>query len=272
METYTLSSIASMLGLSRAVISRLVAEGFVAPTRGKRRELRFSFQDMVLLRTAYSLQAAQIPPRKILRSLQRLKATLPEELPLSGLRIAAVGNEVAVRDGDTQWVADSGQLLIDFEMKPVKGPGNVRVLNRAAAVAEGPTAQQCFELGLSLEEADPAAARAAYAQAIALAPDYVDPVLNLGVLLGEGGHPREAAALYKQALKHLPGEPLLHFNLAIAQEDLGQWAGALASYEDCLRLDPDLADAHFNAARLHERLGDEKRAIRHYSAYRRLQR
>src|SRR5438876_3338576 len=99
MQTYTLSGIESMLGLSRAVITGLVAAGFVTPSRGKRREYRFSFQDVVLLRTAYSLQAAQIPPRRILRSLQRLKATLPSELPLTGLRIAAVGNDIAVREG-----------------------------------------------------------------------------------------------------------------------------------------------------------------------------
>src|SRR5438552_19167959 len=121
MQTYTLSGIQSMLGLSRAVITSLIAAGFVTPSRGKRREYRFSFQDVVLLRTAYSLQAAQIPPRRILRSLQRLKATLPSELPLTGLRIAAVGNDIAVREGGMQWDAESGQLLIDFEVKPVQG-------------------------------------------------------------------------------------------------------------------------------------------------------
>ncbi|HEY2927842.1 MerR family transcriptional regulator, partial [Piscinibacter sp.] len=121
MQTYTLSGIQSMLGLSRAVITGLVAAGFVTPSRGKRREYRFSFQDVVLLRTAYSLQAAQIPPRRILRSLKRLKATLPSELPLTGLRIAAVGNDIAVREGGMQWDAESGQLLIDFEVKPVQG-------------------------------------------------------------------------------------------------------------------------------------------------------
>jgi hypothetical protein len=78
MQTYTLRSIEAMLGIPRAVITRLIAAGFVTPSRGKRREYRFTFQDVVLLRTAYGLQAADIPARKILRSLQRLKATLPE--------------------------------------------------------------------------------------------------------------------------------------------------------------------------------------------------
>ena len=69
-----------------------------------------------------------------------------------------------------------------------------------------------------------------------------------------------------------PDEPLLHFNRAIALEDQGRRAEALAAYNASLRLDPDLADAHYNAARLHEALGDARKAVRHFSAYRRLQR
>src|SRR5207237_9838630 len=121
MHTYSLRDIQSMLGVSRAVITGLVASGFVTPSRGKRREYRFSFQDVVLLRTAYSLQAAQISPRKIVRSLKQLKASLPSELPLSGLRIAAVGNDIAVKEGDRHWEAESGQWLIDFEVRPKQG-------------------------------------------------------------------------------------------------------------------------------------------------------
>jgi tetratricopeptide (TPR) repeat protein len=270
METYTLSGIQSMLGLSRSVITSLIAAGFVTPSRGKRREYRFSFQDVVLLRTAYSLQAAKIPPRKILRSLQRLKASLPNELPLSGLRIAAVGNEIAVREGGRQWNAESGQLLIDFEIKPA--PGSVSFLNREPLRDGGVSAAEWFDRGTRLEADDMRKAEQAYRQAIALAPDYVDPYLNLGVLLCEAGHHAEAVALYGQALQLLPAEPLLHFNLAIALEDLQRAEDALASYDACLHLDPAMADAHFNAARLHERLGHATKAIRHYSAYRRLQR
>ena len=75
----------------------------------------------MLLRTAHALQASKIPPRKILRSLARLKATLPQELPLTGLRITAIGADVAVRDRNGQWQADSGQLLMDFDVAPLAG-------------------------------------------------------------------------------------------------------------------------------------------------------
>ena len=60
---YTIRSIQEMLGLSRGVISSLIAAGFVAPTRGPRNEYRFTFQDVVLLRTAVELAARSGRPR-----------------------------------------------------------------------------------------------------------------------------------------------------------------------------------------------------------------
>lgn len=41
---------------------------------------------------------------------------------------------------------------------------------------------------------------------------------------------------------------------------------------DALLNDPTQAGAHFNAARLHEHVGDTQMALRHFSAYKRLQR
>lgn len=266
MQTYTLRGIQSMLGVSRAVVDGLVAAGFVTPSRGSRRELRFTFQDVVLLRTAYGLQQARIPPRKILRSLQKLKATLPQELPLSGLRITAVGSEVAVRDGTAQWQVESGQLVLDFEVHP--GTESVRVLEAAAPR----TAQAWFERAVALEAGDPAGAESAYRHAIAADAKWLDPVLNLGVMLCEAGRCAEAVELYRGASERLPDAALLHYNLALALEDLKRDDEALDRYQASIRLDPSFADAHYNAARLLEQRGEASKAIRHYAEYRRLQR
>ena len=65
---------------------------------------------------------------------------------------------------------------------------------------------------------------------------------------------------------------MLHYNLAVALEDLERHEEAIAAYEACLALSPKLADAHYNVARLHGLLGHSTQAIRHYNAYRRLQR
>ena len=273
-STYTIRSIQEMLGLSRGVITSLVAAGFVKPGRGPRNEYRFTFQDVVLLRTAVELQGARIAPRKILRALRQLKATLPGELPLTGLRITAVGNDVTVRDGRSQWQAESGQLVMDFELAPAQG--TVTLLQRKAAPPPPrPAADDSdtvFSLGEALEQSDRRAAEAAYRKVLALDPDHTGAYLNLGALLCESRRCGEAVALYDEALRRHPDEALLHFNRAVALEDKGRTADALAGYDTSLRLDPALADAHYNAARLHEQLGDAKKALRHLSAYRRLER
>ena len=71
---YSLRSLQSLLGVSRRVLSGLIEAGFVHPARGRRNELRFSFQDVVVLRTAFQLQSAKVSSRKIIRALAKLKA------------------------------------------------------------------------------------------------------------------------------------------------------------------------------------------------------
>lgn len=270
---YTLRHIEEMLGLGRSAVSSLISAGFVSPVRGARNEYRFSFQDVVLLRTAHHLRAAKIPPRRMFRALKQLRTRLPEKLPLSGLRITAVGNDVAVREGNAQWEAESGQLLMDFEVTPMQG-GTVAFMQQGAPGVRAPVpdAAQWFSRGQQLETKDAAAAEAAYREALKLADDHADAYLNLGALLCEAGRCAEAVALYDRATERCPEVALLHFNRAIALEDQGREREALGSYERCLAMAPELADAHFNAARLYQQTGQAQRALRHYSAYRRLQR
>ncbi|HEX2539716.1 MAG TPA: tetratricopeptide repeat protein [Caldimonas sp.] len=286
---YTSRSIQEMLGLSRGAIAGLVASGFVTPSRGPGNALRYTFRDVVLMRTAVELQAARIAPRKILAALRKLRASLPAEVPLTGLRITAVGNDVTVREGRSQWQAETGQLVMDFEVAPQQG--NVAFLQRtparagtapvasrgsraAADESDDPErdAMSWFCLGEVLEASDPRAAEKAYRKALALNPAHADTYLNLGALLCEGKRCEEAVALFDEAVRRYPHEALLHFNRAVALEDQGRARDALASYDAALRLDPDLADAHYNAARLHEQAGDARKAVRHFNAYRRLQR
>ena len=264
---YTLKNIEEMLGLPRNVVTGLVESGFVSPTRGPRNEYRFTFQDVVLLRTAHHLKSSRIPARKMLRALQQLREKLPEEAPLTALRIRAIGNDVAVRNADAQWEADNGQLLMDFEVGAVRG--SVSFLERAPG--KGPSADEWFRRGEQLEANDAKRAEAAYRESLALAPGHADASLNLGAMLCERGAYAEALDVFDRALAVAPESVLVWFDRGIALEELGRVRDALKSYERCLELAPDFSDAHFNAARLHEQLGNKQGAVRHYSAYRRLQ-
>lgn len=280
---YTIRSIQEMLGLTRGVILGLVDSGFVRPSRGERNEYRFTFRDVVVLRSAVELRAAGIAPRRILASLRTLKARLPAEMPVEGLRISAVGNDITVREGGGRRRADSGQLVMDFELAPAEG-SSVAFLPRVKPTPpppepasrreaeDGGDAATWFVHGEALEANDRGAAEAAYRRALTLDPAFADAYLNLGALLCEARRCAEAVALYDAAVRRFPDDALLHFNRAVALEDQGRPAEALAGYDTSLRLDETLADAHYNIARLHEQLGDAKKAVRHFSAYRRLQR
>jgi hypothetical protein len=275
----------ALLGIPRTVITALIAAGVIAPRRGARHAYRFSFQDVVLLRTAQSLRESRIPTRHVTRSLKRLQS-LGEGRPPTGLRVTAVGGNVTVHDRRGRWHVDSGQFVLDFDAEDRKDKGDkenvagqgarvvdLRQRSSAEAPAEVPADDPVtwFEHAAALEHGDPAAAEQAYMRAVVAAPDYLDAWLNLGCMLCDQGRFDEAIARYRMALEHLPDQPLLHFNLGVALEDAGALREALGSYDACIDLAPDFADAHYNAARLHEELGDPHRAIRHYNQYRKLE-
>lgn len=275
---FSLRHVQEMLGLSRTVIAGMVAAGFVAPQRGPRNAQRFSFQDLLLLRTAHSLQRAEIPPRKILSALTQLTKTLPVELPLTGLRITAVGSEIAVHEGGSAWNPETGQVLMDFDVAP--SGSAVAFLQRspptstaASAVRSNtdPDADGWFQRGEAAESTDEQMAEDAYRRAIALNAAHGNAYINLGALLCEAGRCEEAVTLYAQALRQGATSPALHFNHAIALEDLGLFHQAIASYDDALALDPGFGDAHYNAGMLHDKMGNRQKALSHLNAYRRLQ-
>src|SRR2546427_10509455 len=100
MKGYASQDVARLLGLTVAQVRGFARDGFLtpAPGRGARRKLRFSFQDLVILRTAKALVAARIPARRIRRVLKNLGQQLPQGRSLAGLRIAAERDRIVGRD------------------------------------------------------------------------------------------------------------------------------------------------------------------------------
>lgn len=273
MHLYSVRDVERVLALSRGTLRSLIRVGFVKPERGPRREYRFSFQDLIVLRTARSLIEAKIPRGRIRRSLEALRRHLPDTLPLSGLSICAVGERVVVRDGNAQWQAETGQYLLGLDVSMENGV--LRMIEHTAKEEheDGPDVQAAaawFARALELEESDPQGALAAYERAVAADPDQVATWVNRGRLLHEQGRMQDAEQVYREGLAHCGQEPLLMFNLGVLLEDLGQTDAALESYQVAVTEDPDLADAHYNLARLYEALGKPQHAIRHLGQYWRL--
>ena len=136
MRAYSVRDVERVLRLPRGTTRGLIKAGFVKPVRGTRREYRFSFQDLIVLRTARALLEARIPAKRLRRSLDSLRRNLPDSMPLSGLSISAVGDRVVVRDGERRWQADSGQYLLGLDVSLENGVLHVVDHKEAAAAAE----------------------------------------------------------------------------------------------------------------------------------------
>jgi len=263
---YGVREVVKLLRLPRSAVAALVKAGFVSPSRGPRNAWRFSFQDLIVLRTAQALVAARVPRRRISRSMRELRRQLPASMPLSGLSIGAVADRVVVKEGATRWQADSGQYLLGFEGDPEAG--SLSVIERRAPPGAG--ASDWLQQGMSLEEGDPEAALDAYRRAIGADAACLDAHVALGALLHDQGRAREAESAYREALAACGEQAVLLYNLGVLLDDGGRKEEAARAYEAALRRDPALADCHYNLALVCEELGRPRDAIRHMAAYRRL--
>ena len=220
-----------LLGLARSTIHGLVRAGFVSPARGPRQTYLFSFQDLIVLRTAQALAAARIPAKRITKSLKELRRHLPESMPLSGLSIGAVGDRVVVKEGASRWHAESGQYLLAFEGDPAAG--ELKVIQQQST-------------------------------------STIEDEIDRGYLLHEARRLEEAESVYRKALAEWGPDPLLLYNLGVLLEDRNRKTEAADCYKAALEVDPLMADCHYNLALLCEALGRAQEAIRHMAQYRRL--
>lgn len=275
MKGYSTREVAKLLSMSEAEVRGYVRAGFLSPERGPRRELRFSFQDLVFLRTAGGLAEAGLKPRRIRRALTQLRGRIPEGKPLTAVRIAVEGRRIVVEEGARRWQPESGQILFDFGVADL-AKKTAPIVRRAfrEAKAGGPefSAEEWYQWACELERGSPGEAIEAYGRALALDPAHADAHVNLGRLLHESGDAAHAAPHYEAALAARPDDGTAAYNLGVALEDLGRLPEALLAYQKATRLDPGNADAHFNAATLAEKLGRSAEALRHLSAYRKLTR
>jgi len=272
MHGFGTAEVARLLGTSPRQIRRLAATGLVRPSRTSRGAYRFSFQDLVLLRTAKALSDAEVPAKRIHRALRSLARGLPRDRPLSELRITADGPSIVVRDGQASWVPESGQLTFDFlvadlatQVAPLAHQHARRRGHEAPA-----DAGSWFDLALELEAAAPAEAEEAYRRALQINPDLPEGLINLGRLLQSQMRLHEAEDLYRRARTAQPDLAIAAFNLGTVLDEQRRPQEALEAYVAAVELDPSLADAHYNLSGVYEQIGNTVAAFRHMRRYREL--
>jgi len=241
--------------------------GLLSPQRGEGGSYVYSFQDLVLLRSARELLVADVPARKVRAALEALRAQLPSGRPLSAVHISALGDRILVKDDQQTWEPNSGQMLLDLSASTPDASAETTfaVLDETVGSAD-----EWYNTALDLEATDPERAMASYANALAIDPQHADAHLNLGRLMHDAGRLDEAERHYRAAAAADHESARAHFNLGVLAEDRGRVKEALAAYREALLHDERLAPAHFNLSRLLEARGEEASAIAHLVTYKRL--
>lgn len=275
MHAYDSKDLERLFGLPASAVRALARAGNINPVRRAGR-LHYSFHDLVVLRTASALRAAKISSQRINKTLHELRSALPADSALNQLSLTALGNRIAIREGQTLRESDSGQYALALEIVEEKGRLHVIARQETASVkgavptgasAPGASAEELYADAVLLEDRDPQKARSAYEEILKADPNHLEARINLGRLLHLDGRLAQAELVYRFGGK---AEPFLVFNLAVLLEDLGREPEAIIAYRETLALDPQFADAHFNLARLYERAKDPKSSLRHLLAYRRM--
>ena len=268
---YRTREVAELTGLTPSSIRRFVKHGLIGPTRGKAGEFHFTFEDMVLLRTAKGLLDADVSPRRTFAALAKLRDRLREEgadRPLSSMRIFADGNTVVVREDDGIWDVETGQGQFAFDVEVLAGDVR-KIATRNLTIAresDDLDSDDWYNFGLDLEEVAPEKAPEAYTRSINLNPENADAHVNLGRLYQVRGDLKHARRHYRLALEAAPEHELALYNLGTVFDELDELDTALGYYRQA----PSIPDAHYNLARIFEVQGDELSYLRHMRRYKTL--
>jgi Tfp pilus assembly protein PilF len=164
--------------------------------------------------------------------------------------------------------AEYGRLL---EMAP--GSARAHQLRGLSYQAQGRSTEAERELEASLAAGPPSVdvlvalgdlrraklgfpeARAAYAQAVELAPGHYDALYGLGVCDSYAGEHARAADLFRRALRLAPDSAPARLALGISLLQTGQAEAAVTELEEAARLEPRMRQAHYQLGRAYQTLG-----------------
>ena len=268
MTGFKTREVAELVGMSPPQVRAYARTGLLRPSRGPRRAYYFTFQDLVLLRTAKRLQDANLSACRVRRVLHALSEQLPPGRSLTEVTITPESAGIVANDQGKTWNPESGQMFLGFVVPPLASATALTLGSRSTKTPEGTTAEGFFQMACELEACAPGEAREAYAKALSIDPAHAGCHVNLGRLDQDEGDINQALDHYTAAIIAEPDHAIARFNVASVMEHLERTEEAIDAYQEALRFEPDLSEAHYRLAVLYERQGLELDAIRHLKLYR----
>jgi tetratricopeptide (TPR) repeat protein len=223
----------------------------------------YSFGDLVALRAIQRLTENRIPARRL-----RLAVTLVEQqfgatrLPLQELRLLERGREVLVIPPGN---ARPFNPLKQQWVFPFESSAQLPKLHSMV----GRTIGELFEMALDLETRRESLPQAvdAYRRVLALAPDWIDAHINLGVAFYQLGRTDEARLEFYTAVNLDPSNGIPHYNLGCVLEEQGELEEAIDHLRRAAVVMPAHADVHFNLALAYEKAGKGRMAREQWILY-----
>ena len=267
-ETFTVAEVARLFDVSESRLRYWARSDFITPSIRDGGKRRYSFSDLVSIRSAVTLLEKGVSLQRVRRLLAVLQDKMPKvSHPLGCLRIMGDEKTIVVTDDDHEFEADSGQLLIDFSVENIEQDVVQKLPPRDP---EQPmSAFDWYLEGCRFDEDESTYGKAeeAYYKAIHLDPTMANAYTNLGNLLFRTGAVDDARALYEKAIEVDPSQAEGHYNLGFLDFENGFTEKARRRFAAAAELDTTFADAHYNLAMVLFRLGKDDDAHEHLKTY-----
>ncbi len=270
---YSVRDVSRLFEISENRLRYWDKSGILAPSGRNGRRKCYTFQDLIGIRSMKTLLDNGISLQRTRRILRKLQDAIPRSAhPLSRLRIMADAKTVVVTDVDHHFEADTGQLLLDFDVKTLEREV-VSQLPDKAAKEQSLSAYEWYLEGCRLDETPETLPQAeeAYHRAIHMDPAMANAYTNLGNLRYRMGSVEDARALYEKAREVDTEQPEAYYNLGFLEFEEQNFAKAKTYFSRALELDATFADAHFNLAMTLYRLQENDRAQRQLEIYLKLE-
>jgi len=179
------------------------------------------------------------------------------------LTACGAGPEQPTRD-----VQDGQALLASAQAALDQGQYEKAVADFRAALAQRKSLEGYFGLGNALTNLGRVdEAIAAYQEALAINPNHIPTLSNLGVAYYQQGRLTEAQNTFRKVLSIDPNDAETHYLLGAALIQAGDLTAAEAELTQALRLKPDLPEARFGMGVLRRLQGRTEEAIREFEAF-----
>ncbi|MCW5806707.1 MAG: tetratricopeptide repeat protein [Deltaproteobacteria bacterium] len=289
-DLFSVRDVSRILAVQESRLRYWTQTGFVGPTVRKGGRFYYTFADLLAVKAAKDLLAAEMTVAKVRKSVEALKKALPDDAhPLMKLRVCCDGETIVALADDVAFEPVGGQVVMAFSVvgfgehvaevlavpRGVAAEGSGPVAGAPVAVEDSPTeanggtvAYRLFVEACAAEDrGDSAMAEHLFRQAVDLEPGMAAALTNLGNLVYRRGDLPEARRFYEQALEYDPTQPEARYNLANLLEDCGDLDLAIAELRKVCGAAPEFADAHYNLAVMLAQVGGTAQARHHLTRY-----